>query len=69
MSDFNYPFSCHCLDNYYEDENFNCLSCHYSCLTCEPSPSILCTTCYSDRILSIDNECLCPEGYIDNGFD
>lgn len=53
-----------CPAHTYETEDYNCASCHLSCLTCNGSSESQCITCRSGRF-SHDGKCLnsCPDGY------
>ena len=51
--------SCSCLEKYYEgaDGGYQCLGCHYSCLSCSINVG---------RVLN-GGTCTCRAGYNDNG--
>lgn len=62
--------SCSCLEKYYEgaDGGYQCLGCHYSCLSCNGAGVGNCLSCSINvgRVLN-GGTCTCRAGYNDNG--
>lgn len=62
--------TCVCLEKFYQDRTnqFFCLACHYSCLTCSGPNATECTTCSTNlgRVKS-STTCSCQNGYRDDG--
>ncbi|KAL4442387.1 hypothetical protein ABPG74_005728 [Tetrahymena malaccensis] len=65
--------TCPCIDGYYDKGSSACLKCDYTCQKCQyyvgQTPKFSCNSCDADsyRYLSSGQQCLCKNGYYDDG--
>jgi hypothetical protein len=60
---------CPCTSGYVEDTSGSCVTCHYTCTTCNGSAATNCLTCDTSRVYAeAAGTCSCNSGLTDTGL-